>query len=762
MSRAAVTRTIELVIVALVVLVLWDIVYEVVCGFRWTASEGSTKWALILRQFSFRTWSSVTPEFFWLGPNHLYLRLVYPGTRIEALLRAGISLAIVAAGAVALVIAWWTNRAGTQHGDARFGTIAEADSAGLIQPKGLLLGSLNGRLLRSAAPFHVVVIGPTRSGKGVSFVIPNGLTWEGSMVTLDIKQENFKGFGKARFERGDLVFLYAPGSAYSHRYNPLDFVRPGGEMVTDCANIAGFLVATSAETIWSKGARSFVGALLGYVLTSARFEGQRHIRSAVRVISTGQDVALALKTIIETERGHGIPQWVFDEFNQLISIPERTRGGVMFNVFDAFKPWNSHLVCAATETSDFDIRKLRSVRMSIFIGPPLADLETYRPLVRILFQQIHDVLTRKEPGPDEPHRVLLLLDEFFALGKMSSLVSKIPYTASYGFRMAIILQNLSQLDEAYGQATRETIVSGANIKLFVAINDNVTAKYVSESLGSRTVRNATRMLGRGFAAARVSVSEMAAPLMRPQELTRMSAKKSILLLANARPFEVTKVFYYKVRAFKQLMGRAATNVIVPKLRDWTEPAISAPPSAGVGARDAQSVAAKSSARTGDGSPVLSNASDPSVEQVSASTSTSPAKSADSPAPLDQVVNTTPPAEQPVDTQEAMAPHPQPPSRRGEIAASASSEGAPVNMAVDGMNFAQSEFEAASGEELGSFGETIPELTAAAEAELSASIAIAEGSVSDLPPEKATKLLKVTGEHKAAAVNALKRGQPILY
>ena len=60
-----------------------------------------------------------------------------------------------------------------------------------------------------------------------------------------------------------------------------------------------------------------------------------------------------------------------------------------------------------------------------------------------------------------PHQVLLLLDEFYALGKMSSLASKIAVSAGYGFRMAIVLQNISQLDETYGKAMRETIVAGA-------------------------------------------------------------------------------------------------------------------------------------------------------------------------------------------------------------------------------------------------------------------------------------------------------------
>ena len=577
MNRTRIIGLLAGMLGALALLIVWVLAYEAVCGIRWTPAEGSTKWALIQRQFSFTTWSSVTPEFFWLGPGHFYQRLLYLPMRMETLLRAGIALGLIVAGGGGLLLFHFATRRGSMHGDARFGSMGEAEQAGLASSRGLMMGSLNGRILRSDDTAHVIVVGPTRSGKGVSFVIPNGLAWPGSMVVLDIKFENFDAFGKARYRQGNKVFVFAPGSLRSHRYNPLDFVRSGPEMATDCANIAGFLVATSHETEWSMAARKLVGALLGYVLTSQLYRGQRYIRSAVRLISTGDDIAKHLKTIVEWERGGPVPNWVFDEFNQIIAIPERTRGSVMFNVSNAFAPWSSELICSVTETSDFDIRRLRSEQMSIFIGTPLADLESYRPLVRVLFQQIHDVLMRQLPGATEPHGVLLLLDEFFALGKMTSLASKIAVSAGYGFRMAIILQNISQLDEIYGQSTRETMVSGAALKLFVAINDNVTAKYVSDALGNYTAKSTTKVAGAGFQSARVSIGDMAVPLRRPQELTRMPKDRSIVFAANSRPFEVSKVYFYKNAMFRHLMASAELSVVVPVLAEWHDRPQGGPP-----------------------------------------------------------------------------------------------------------------------------------------------------------------------------------------
>jgi type IV secretion system protein VirD4 len=581
MMREHLERLVIGLFLSLAAALLWVLPYAIVTGFRSGFSRPAQKWELLKKvtaenpRFDLAQFPPISFDHgFPLAYKHFYVYAQDERVAKLALENGAIAAGVVLALFVALAVFLYANRKSTLHGDARFGTLSEARRAGLAAENGIIFGRLNGQTLVSNDPGHVLIVGPTRTGKGVSFVIPNGLAWPGSMVTLDIKSENLKSFGAARAAKGDAVFVFAPGSTSSHRYNPLDYVRTGPEMATDCANIASFLVATgSVENEWTLAARKTVAALLGYVMTSIHFDKARHIRSAVRVISTGHDIADVLKTIVATEKNGPVPAWVLDAFNQFVAIPDRTRGSVMFNVNNAFAPWDSPLICAATETSDFDVRDLRRKRMSIFIGSPLADLESYRALIRILFQQIHDVLMRDLPGADEPHQVLLLLDEFYALGRMSSLASKIAVSAGYGFRMAIVLQNISQLDETYGKAMRETLVAGAALKLFVAINDNETAKYVSDALGTYTATHTTKMMGAGLSQSRVSLGHMAAPLRRPQELTRMAKDKSILLVANARPFEIGKVYFFRDRGMRRLMEQTGiVSIERPSLRRWMEPA----------------------------------------------------------------------------------------------------------------------------------------------------------------------------------------------
>ena len=81
-------------------------------------------------------------------------------------------------------------------GDARWATEKEIKDSGLYSEDGIIVGvktaffGLIKKYLIFGGAQHVLMAAPTRSGKGVSIVIPNLLSWKDSVVVLDIKQEN--------------------------------------------------------------------------------------------------------------------------------------------------------------------------------------------------------------------------------------------------------------------------------------------------------------------------------------------------------------------------------------------------------------------------------------------------------------------------------------------------------------------------------------------------------------------------------------------
>lgn len=575
MARVVAYRIGIAILLILAFWLLWSMAYEVVVALRWAPSrfpsEGASRWALFRMQNADRS-----ADFFLIAWRHFHDRLLFGPTRLEALVRAAYAAVAVLALGIGGVVFAYVNRRQMPYGAARFGSVMEAAKQGLTSKRGIVLGTLSGATLRSDEPAHVLVVGPSRSGKGTGFVLPNGYLWDGSAVFFDPKRENFDALANHRASIGNKVFMFSPGSNDTHRYNPLDFVRRDERMATDCLVVASFVIPEKADDTWAGAGRLLLSALIGYVLASPLIAGAQHMRTVARMTTTGKDISSVLRAIVKTERQH-LPTWVVDSFNQYIALEPETRNSAVFNVNMAMSLWNNGLISAATETSDFDIRELRRTPMTIFIGCTIAELSIFRPLIRILFQQIHDLLMVKIPGDDEPHQVLLMLDEFYHVGRMDSLISKITISAGYGFRMAIVMQDLAQLDELYGKNTRVTTVSGSQIKLFIQINDLETSEFVSEMLGETTqvYKTPIQRPGQGIFAPRVWAPHYTPrPLRSPLELREMSARLSILMVKNSPSFELTKIRHYLDKPYRSYYERGkGSPPVLPRLRTWQDEAL---------------------------------------------------------------------------------------------------------------------------------------------------------------------------------------------
>ncbi len=556
--RRAALRAAGTIIVLLAMGIVWSLAYAATTG------------------VSFRTWallSGLTKSDPFLAFRHAAFYWATYAVKKNAAIAAGITVAAFVGGWIALFVI----KPPALYGGARFARGGDVFRANMHAKNGLILGWHGTTLLRNDDARHPLVIGPTRSGKGRGFVIPNLLAWEGSTITVDIKQENFQETAAARRAAGDEVFMFAPGSPRSHCYNPLEFVRDGPSRITDLTNVAHFLIPDPkhGESIWSQKARDLFVGVLGYVLESNQIpDADRTIRTALRVLSTGRDVGALLTAIVKAE-GSELSSFVVGRFNQIIAEPGDTRGSVLANLTTALAPWDNPLIAAVTAHSDFDIRELRRKRMSIYIGPAPSDLTSYRSLIRLLVQQIYDSMTREMPAKGD-HHVLVMLDEFRQLQRMDAIVEQIPLSAGYGFRMAAILQNISQLDEIYGRAARESIVANCALKIFVGVDDLATANYVSDQLGQMTVTATTTSLRGGgwFRDSSTSKSLTGVPLMRPDEVIRLPRKSSILMIANEFPILTTKIRYDKDRWFRALI-RSGTSTFrsVPELTLLKEPGL---------------------------------------------------------------------------------------------------------------------------------------------------------------------------------------------
>jgi len=460
------------------------------------------------------------------------------------------------------------------HGNARLANMRDIEKAELTKGKGILVGQFKGQYLTFGGAQHVLVAAPTRSGKGVSLVIPNLLHWPDSVVVLDIKQENFDLTSRYRQRHGQKVFLFNPLAAdkHTHCWNPLAYVSDDPVFRVDhLQRIANMLFESreGTEEIWTATPRTFfIGIALYLLETPGKPVTLGQIR---REAAADGDGAEYFKRIITQRQNSQQPLsgTCVRSLTQYTSIAsEKTRSGVHISFMAALELWENPLLDAATSGNDFDLRNLRRERISIYLGVTPDNLTRLGPIIRLFFQQLIDLNTQALPQADRSlkHQVLLLMDEFTAPGKIPILEKGVAFIAGYGLRLMPIIQSISQLNSVYGKDAARTLMANHALRIVFAPHaaDTEAARELSEALGYTTVKGvSTSRRTEIFSKPNPSKSEsdQRRALFLPQELVSLGKNKALLLLEDTPPIIANKATYYNDNTF---MNRL--KIVSPSLK----------------------------------------------------------------------------------------------------------------------------------------------------------------------------------------------------
>jgi type IV secretion system protein VirD4 len=526
-----------------------------------------------------------------LGPFGLwYFR--YPWADLEAR-PATLHGALIITGAVTVALTL-VGLAGVHRGrlnqydDAHFQTRRELKRnkmIGSLDQNGFIFGKLGSP--KSDAPFvmappdrfpHAMMIAPTGRGKGVGFVIPNLLHFTGSGIILDVKGENFAKTSIHR-QHGlkNAIWYFSPFDEErgSHRFNPLAriAVLPSAERQYTALNSMAdlFLIpeGESAQSFFNAGKRLFIASCL-YAIEKRRptlgYSGE--------IMAGGGDKKKTYTTIAEDTQ---IPI-VSRTFLEMADVPEKTLGAYVSVIQGSgLELWNDPAVDRVTSASDFDFSTFRAKAQSLYIVVQPEHLKTLAPLVRLLFADAIASLQRKEPGPDEPHAVMFLMDEFDQLGRQPLVLSSIKTIRSFGGRFFIISQTIPGLDDIYGETGRRSLQGGAGVQIYMTPQDDQTADVLSNALGRSTVTAVTESQSRIRAledSANVSRRSEERPLISANELLRFPLDQVLVLPEGQYPIRARHVRYYEDRHFGPI-DRARKGVVLHD-RNFLRPTVGTP------------------------------------------------------------------------------------------------------------------------------------------------------------------------------------------
>ena len=444
--------------------------------------------------------------------------------------------------------------AGSQdHHDLRLGALGDegrGSGAGLLHPDGVILGRFGRDYLRHDGPEHVLCFAPTRSGKGVGLVVPSLLTWPGSAIVHDIKGENWQltAGWRARFSR---VLLFDPTDPAPAAYNPLLEVRRGDTEVRDVQNVADILVdpegALERRNHWEKTSHSLlVGAILHVLYAEADktlsgvanflSDPRRPIESTLRAMMTTRHLG---------DRPHPV---VASAARELLNKSENERSGVLSTAMSFLGLYRDPVVAKVTSRCDWRIGDLIQGERpaTLYLVVPPSDISRTKPLIRLILNQIGRRLT--EDLKVRGHRMLLMLDEFPALGRLDFFESALAFMAGYGLKSFLIAQSLNQIEKAYGP--NNAILDNCHVRVAFATNDERTARRISDALGTATELRAMK----NYAGSRlspwlghlmVSRQETARPLLTPGEVMQLPPSDELVFVSGIPPIRAQKTRYYQ-------------------------------------------------------------------------------------------------------------------------------------------------------------------------------------------------------------------------
>jgi type IV secretion system protein VirD4 len=383
-------------------------------------------------------------------------------------------------------------------------------------------------------------------------------------VCIDIKRENWTVTAGYRAACGQACFLFDPFAedGRTARWNPLHYVSSDPRRrVNDLQRIAEMLFPDPpGDTFWAASARAMFFGIALYV-----FETPSEPKTIGQILRLGmatdeEGFGAHWKRIIHGRNANRFPlspectRALYD----LIDLSPVTASSIRKTFTSRLDLWQNPILDAATSGNDFDLRDLRKRSMSIYVGVNPDDLHRLRPVLALFFQQAIGLQTRELPehNPALKVPVMMLLDEFTALGRIPIIAEAISYLPGYNVRVVLVIQTPSQLKEVYGINNADTMLKSLAARIVFAPKDYADAREISDELGNTTVK--VRSLSRpvmdfesnGRRGRSETLSEQKRALLLPQEVKELGPEEALVFYEGLRPIRAVKIRYFRDPAFR--------------------------------------------------------------------------------------------------------------------------------------------------------------------------------------------------------------------
>lgn len=321
---------------------------------------------------------------------------------------------------------------------------------------------------------HLLVAAPTRGCKG-RHLTANLFNWRGSVITLDIKGENYRN--TAGYRMGEVYTLDPRGQG--RRYDPFAELRHSDEALLTAAQL---LVEDKDDQERAFGERASNGVYAA--LLAARDQDVPTLTYLDDLIGTGIEGfvnALSVSPSRKVQKaltlflGYSSEQFSVERF-----VQDRFLNSCWTLLTARVAPLLTDGVLAMTSGNDVYARDLYQRPTSLYlIFPETESVATGKLFSLVTTALMLGLMRAYDEDPNPNQRVLLLLDEVgrTPVPRLNDLMSTL---AGREVSVALYVQSLSQLEEVYGRAAADTILDNCRTQIFYPSPNVKTQSYVSQ------------------------------------------------------------------------------------------------------------------------------------------------------------------------------------------------------------------------------------------------------------------------------------------
>lgn len=411
---------------------------------------------------------------------------------------------------------------------------------------GTAFGQVGGQPLMLPNDKHALIMASTRSGKGVSLIIPHLLRYQGSAFVLDPKGENAKATIRQRRKLNQTVHVLDPFGLTGlpqARFNPLSRFTPEN-MEAESKALAAALILGERDH-WTASAQQLLAAFILFVVTNEKIPQEQKDLRTVRMLLLSSP-KITLKAMQESRAGDGLLAMLATSF---LETPEKEFGSILSSaqreteILD--NPRIAACLAAGGDGEEVNFADWHKGTMTVYLCLSSPKFPVFSRWLRLVLTSALDEMTDRLDPPPLP--VCFMLDELAALGHLEAVENAVGLAAGYGIQLWNVFQDIGQIKDLY-KGRWPSFIGNAGVRVVFNLDDLDSADYWSRFIGQRLVETKSfsqNVMGQVTGG---SQSQTLRPLLSPDDLMHQFATKKMLVLAQGlHPVVADRMPYFEDR-----------------------------------------------------------------------------------------------------------------------------------------------------------------------------------------------------------------------